>query len=389
MSESVTDSVQRTNVGQEHKVTSLELFFDLVFVLAFTQVTTKLAHDQTWAGLGRALLVLAVLWWCWGGYAWLTNAFDPESKLMRLPVFIAMAAMLIAALAVPEAFAENALIFALAYFIVRVIHIGLFLAGSRDNAELFKAVARLTPAMFIAPTLIVVSTAFDGWAQAAVWIVAIVIDFSGPYISGSDGWQVAPDHFAERFGLIVIIALGESIVSIGVGAAGLALDFRTVSTAVVGIGLVSALWWMYFDIIALVAARTLAGLKGVKRSALARDTYSVLHFFLIAGIILIALGIKKTIAHPGHHLDEIPAVALCMGAALYVGGLSAMKRRDLGSWNRQRLVVAAIFLALIPLAEELAALETLLIAFLILVVLIGGEATIYRENRARIRSAPR
>jgi low temperature requirement protein LtrA len=369
-----------------HKVTSLELFFDLVFVLAFTQVTAKLSLDQTWEGLGRALLVLAVLWWAWGGYAWLTNAFDPESKLMRIPIFVAMAALLVAALAVPEAFGANAAMFAWAYFAVRMIHISLYLYAARGNSEVFNAFLRLTPAMFAAPVILLISLFFDGEVQAAVWILAIAVDYSGPYLLGGEGWEIASEHFAERFGLIVIIALGESIVSIGVGATGLPLDLKTVGAAIVGIGLVSALWWMYFDVVALVAMRKLGEAVGVTRSRLARDTYSVLHYFLIAGIILLALAIKKTIAHPEEHLKEIPAVALCAGLAMFTLTMSAIKRRDVGSWNWQRLFVGALMLALIPAAEKLPALATLSITLGIYVLLILFETIRFSETRAAIRA---
>jgi low temperature requirement protein LtrA len=369
-----------------HKVTPLELFFDLVFVLAFTQVTTKLAIDQTWSGLGRALLVLAVLWWAWGGYAWLTNAFDPEAKLMRLPVFVAMAALLITALAVPQAFGANAAIFAWSYFVVRMIHISLFLFATRQNKDVFRAVLRLTPAMVAAPVILLISVAFDGRVQAAIWILAILVDYSGPYWLGGEGWQVAPEHFAERFGLIVIIALGESVVSIGVGATGLPLDLRTICAAIIGIGLVSALWWMYFDVVALVAARKLGEAVGIARTKLARDTYSVLHYFLIAGIILLALAIKKSIAHPDVHLREIPAVSLCLGLALFSITMSVIRKRDVGDWNWQRLFVGALMLALFPLAKKLPSLETLAIALAIFGSLIVYEAIRYRDIRMRIRA---
>ncbi|MGH2905679.1 MAG: low temperature requirement protein A [Solirubrobacterales bacterium] len=371
----------------EHKVKPLELFFDLVFVLAFTQVTTKLAHDLTYRGAARSLLVLAVLWWAWAGFAWLTNAFDAESKLLRLPIFVAMAALMVVSLTVPEAFGEYALLFALAYLLVRLIHQLFYVIGAWSNPEFLKAVLRMSPAFIVAPLLIVASTAFDGWAQAAIWVLAIAIDYGGAYVLGGEGWQLSPDHFAERFGLIVIIALGESIVSIGVGATGEQLDFVTVLAAVLAVWLASAMWWMYFDVVALVASRVLGEAQGIERTKMARDTYAVLHFFLIAGIILLALAIKKTIADPHAHLTEIPALALCLGIALYCGTLSAIKRRDIGSWNRERLLIAALFLALIPAATEASALAVLAIAFAVLGALVTYEAIRYRETRVRVRGS--
>jgi low temperature requirement protein LtrA len=379
-------SVSEPREASGHKVTSLELFFDLVFVLAFTQVTAKLAQDLTWHGLFRSLLVLAVLWWAWGAFAWLTNAFDPESRLMRLPIFVAMGALLVAALAVPQAFGEEAFVFVAAYFIVRMIHISLYLVASRHDRAAFAAVLKLSPAMFLAPLILLISAAFDGETQAAIWILAIVVDYGGAFFLVGDGWNVESEHFAERYGLIVIIALGESIVSIGVGATNEELTAKVIGSATLAIALTGALWWMYFDVVALVAARKLREAGGEARARMARDSYSYLHYFLIAGVVLLALAIKKTIAHPYEHLEEIPAVALCLGLASYAFGLSAIKRRNVGTWNWQRLFVGALFIALIPAAEKLPSLATLAIAFAILAILISFEATIYWETRLRIRS---
>ncbi|MGH2959809.1 MAG: low temperature requirement protein A [Solirubrobacterales bacterium] len=372
--------------GPEHRVKSLELFFDLVFVLAFTQVTTKLADDLSYQGMLRSLLVLAVLWWAWAGYAWLTNAFDPESKLMRLPIFVAMAALLIASLAVPQAFGEYAAYFAVAYMIVRLIHVSFYLIGSRGDKNQFRAVMRLMPIFILAPALILVSVAFDGQVQAAFWVLAIVVDYGGAFVFAGDGWNLEPEHFAERFGLIIIIALGESIVSIGVGAEGVTLDAETVLAAVLAITLASAMWWMYFDVLAIVAARVLHQLSGLERSRMALHTYAMLHFLLIAGIIFSALAIKKTVGHPEEHLKEIPAVALGLGIALYAGGLAAIRKRDIGKWNGFRLIVAALALALIPVFKEVTALASISIVTAILLVLVATEAWYYRDVRARVRS---
>lgn len=369
----------------EHRVKPLELFFDLVFVLAFTQVTTKLAHDLTWHGLFRSLLILAVLWWAWSGFAWLTNAFDPESKLLRLPIFVAMAALLVAALAVPEAFGEYALIFAIAYLIVRLIHASFYVIGSWRDPEQLGAVLRLMPAFIIAPLLIVISCAFDGWVQAAFWVAALAVDYGGAYLLVTDGWRVEPEHFAERFGLIVIIALGESIVSIGVGADGVALSTLTITAAALAVTLAAAMWWMYFDVVALVAARVLGELEGAERARLARDSYAYLHFFLIAGIILAALAIKKTIGHPDEHLKEIPAVALGLGISLYAGALAALRKRDVGQWNIARLGAAAIALLLIPVFKQAQSIVSLTIVTALLTLLVAGEAYYWRDVRARVR----
>src|SRR3954454_20546873 len=208
----------RATLREEERVTPLELFFDLVFVLALTQCTALMAKEPTWEGLAKAMLVLAVLWWSWGGYAWLTSLVDPEEGVVRIAMFGAMAAFLVAALCVPEAFDESALLFALAYAGVRGAHIVLFAIGSRDDANLRASVVSLAVSTAIGVGLLVAASFADGVPQGAIWGVALLLDYGGPYFFGVEGWKMVPSHFAERFGLIVIIALGGAIVAIGGGS---------------------------------------------------------------------------------------------------------------------------------------------------------------------------
>ncbi|HEX9967687.1 MAG TPA: low temperature requirement protein A, partial [Solirubrobacterales bacterium] len=230
------------------RVTPLELFFDLVFVLAMTQCTALMAHDPTWSGLARGLLVLGVLWWTWVGYSWLTSVVDPEEGAVRGAIFAAMAALLIVSLCVPRAFGEEALVFALAYGVVRAGHIALFTIASREDESLRHSVNGLAVGTAVGVSLLAVSSLFDGFAQGAIWALALALDVSAPYFFiDPSGWKLAPGHFAERHGLILIVALGESIVAIGV-AAELGLAAGIVAAAVLGIALAAALWWIYFDV---------------------------------------------------------------------------------------------------------------------------------------------
>src|SRR4051794_321305 len=256
--ESWTAAAPEPEAG-EHRVTSLELFFDLVFVFAITQVTAMLVADPTWGGLARGMLVLAALWWAWVGYAWLTNTIDPDIVVNRLTVFASMAAVLVVSLAVPGAFAGDATLFAAAYLLVRVVHLALYARGSHDRAE-WAAVARLAPTATIAPLLLLLASAFDGALQGAIWIAALLIDYSGPL--RIRGWRVDAGHFAERHGLIILIALGESLVALGVGARELELSAAAIAAAVLGITALSALWWAYFDVVAIVAERRLRAATG-------------------------------------------------------------------------------------------------------------------------------
>ena len=370
---------------QGERVTPLELFFDLVFVLALTQCTALMAAEPTWEGLAKALLILGVLWWSWTGYAWLTSVVDPEEGVVRLVMFTAMAAFLVAALSVPEAFDSLGLLFAMAYGVVRVSHIALFMLASRDDPRLRQSVIGLAGGTAVGVGLLATASFFDGALQGALWGLALLLDMAEPYFFGAEGWKLVPGHFAERHGLIVIIALGESIVAIGVGAE-IGIDAGVVAAAVLGIAVTAALWWLYFDVVALVSQRRLEQAPaGRVRNELARDTYSYLHFPMVAGIVLLALGLKKTLGDVGEPLGTVPAVAMLGGTALYLLAHIAMRWRNIHTLNRQRLFCAALLVALVPAAVELPALATLGIVVAVLVTLIAYETRLYGEGRQRVR----
>ena len=367
------------------RVTPLELFFDLVFVLATTQCTALMSHNPTWEGLAQGLLVLGMLWWAWVGYAWLTSVVDPEEGAARLVIFGAMAALLIVSLCVPEAFGNLALVFALAYGAVRIAHIGLFMLASPEDDALRHSVLGLAASTAVAVALLLAASFFDGLAQGAVWALALFLDMAGPYFIRSEGWKLVPGHFAERHGLIVIIALGESIVAIGVGASG-ALSFGIGAAAVLGVALIAAMWWVYFDVVALVAGRRLAAAEvGKAQNEMARDSYSYLHLLMVAGIVLVALGLKKTIGHSGEQLHTVPAFALLGGLALYLLGHVAFRYRNVRTINRQRLLLAIVLLILVPVATELPALAALAIAGALLWAMIVFETNRYGDARHRVR----
>jgi low temperature requirement protein LtrA len=368
------------------RVTPLELFFDLVFVLAITECTTLMAHHPSWAGLGQGLLVLGVLWWAWASYAWLTSAIDPEAGPVRLVFFAAMASMLVAAICVPEAFGDLALPFALAIGLFRVAHIALFTIASAEDPDLRRSTVALGISTAVAVTILAAASAFDGVPQAALWALALALDFGGPYFFGEEGWVLQPGHFAERHGLIIIIALGESIVEIGTGAAG-HLDFSVAVGAVLGVGVAAALWWIYFDVVALVSARRLSEAEeGPAQNALARDSYTYLHLFLVAGIVLAAFGMQEVLAHTDRHLRWETAFGLCGGPALYLLGLVALRYRQKGDWNRYKPVCAALLLILIPVATVIPALAALAIATALLGLLVAREHSSYDERRDELRA---
>ena len=369
----------------EEQVTPLELFFDLVFVLAITQCTALMAHDPTWSGLTQGLLVLGMLWWAWVGYSWLTSVINPEEGPVRLVMFGAIAALLIVSLCVPEAFDDLAIVFALAYGAVRIAQIGLFMLASPDDDSLRHSVLGLAASTAVAVALLLTASLFDGLAQGALWALALFLDMAGPYFFGSEGWKLVPEHFAERHSLIIIIALGESIVAIGVGAAG-ELTFGIGLAAVLGVALASAMWWVYFDVVAIVSARRLAQAEaGRVQNEMARDSYSYLHLVMVSGTVLVALGLKKIIAHVDYQLDFVLAFALLGGLAIYLLGHVAFRYRHVKTINRRRLGLAIVLLLLVPVATEMPALVSLTLANVLIWALIALETRSYGEGRTELR----
>ena len=373
----------------EQRVTPLELFFDLVFVLSFTQVTAAIAEDPTWQGLGEGLLILAAVWWAWAAYGWLTNAIDPNQNLNRLAMFGAMAAMLVVSLAIPETFGDLGLLFGAAYFTVRALHLLLYVRNTRreGDEDNLGAILKLAPGLLLGSALLVVAGALDGGARTSLWIIALLVDWSTPLLFGTAEFNLKPGHFAERHGLIVIIALGESIVAIGAGA-GFELETGEVIAAVLAIAAVASLWWAYFDVVAIVAERRLTEAEPGEQAPLARDSYSYFHFPMIAGIVLLAVGLKKTELAVDDPLKTVPAVALCGGVALYLLAHIAFRFRNVGTLNPHRALATIAVLALIPLALEVDALYAVAAVTGLLVALIAYEAIRFREARERVRSNP-
>jgi len=350
----------------------------------------------------RGLLVLALLWWTWVGYAWLGNVVQAEEGLGRAAMFGAMAAMFVLAMTVPEAFddlpggLEGPVVIAFAYLAVRVLHLVMFFALSSDDPGLRAQVWRFSPSVIGSTAVLLVASQLEGTAHTLTWVAALIVDYVGTMLGGASGWRLrSASHFAERHGLILIVALGESIVAIGVGVAGVPISWPVVAASVLGLTVAGCLWWAYFDVVSIVAERVLRRAQGEERVRLARDAYSYLHLPMVAGIVLVALGLKKVLEYVGdtslHELSEalplLPLGALYGGVALFLFAHSAFKLR---TWRRvtvRRLGVAALLVALIPLAEELSALTALALLAGVLVVMIASEAVRYSELRERVRHA--
>ena len=391
MEDPAEESVHRARLSpslrEGERVRPLELFFDLVFVLAITQCTALIVEKPSWGRLAEAVLVLALLWWAWTGYAWLTSVIDPEEGTVRIALIAAMAALLLVALAVPDAFGDHGLEFALAYTAVRAAHIALFLLASREDRGLRSSVLGLAVGAGLGCALLIGGAFLDTGPQVALWTLALALDMGEPYFATTEHWRLVPLHFAERHGLIVIVALGETVVALGVGAE-VGLTVGVAAAAVLGIVLVSELWWIYFDVVAIANVRRLVNAPpGQAQNALARDVYSYLHFPLVAGIVIAAFGLHETLAHVEEPLHGAAAFALPGGVAIYLLGHVALRLRGAHTMNWRRLVLAVVLLALVPVAEEVDSLVVLAVVTALLAALIAIETRGYGPGRTEVRHA--
>ena len=351
------------------RVSTLELFFDLVFVFTATQVTTLLTNDLTLRGVARVVVILAVILWMYGGYAWLTNAVAPNSRFRRTLMLVGMGGFLAMALAVPTAFGPAGWIFGLAYFVVNAVHSGLFIVAGGPGAAL--AMSRLAPLNLTSAGLVLLGGFLPGYWRLAAWAAAVAIEIASPYLHRIGDFSISPAHFVERHGLVVIIALGESIVAVGAGAAGITVDLGLVLIAVLGLTLSYLMYWVYFGVDdAERAERALAGVDPSMRAMVAIRAYGWAHYGLLLGIVAVAAGVKKAIGHATGHLTLREALLLASGLAIYLVSDVAF-RRSLGLGRlRHRTVAAVLTLATVPLGlllavGQLTALIVLLVAMLV------------------------
>jgi low temperature requirement protein LtrA len=378
--------VSEQHAEREQRVTPLELFFDLVFVFAFTQVTTVLSDDPTWGGLGHALLILAALWWAWAAYAWLTNTVDPGEGAVWGAMLVAMAAMFVAALAVPDTFGRHGVVFGVAFLIVNVMHLTLYALAARGDRDLLAAILRIAPSALAGAALIIAAGFVHGGLRPLLWLAALAVGLFGPLLGGMSGWRVQPAHFVERHGLIVIIAIGESLVAIGLGAKGTELGTGVIVAAVLGLVVATSFWLAYFDFFPIRAQQLLADRRGAQRTALARDVYTYLHLPMVVGIVLFAFAMKTTLAHVGDELDTIPALGLCGGPSLYLFAYVALRLRVSRTLGRGRLVAAVACALLFPIAVVVPALVALTLMTAVWVFFHAYEIIWWREARARTRA---
>jgi low temperature requirement protein LtrA len=373
-------------VESEHRVTPLELFFDLVFVFGFTQVTTLLHEDPSWGGIGRSVLVLCALWWAWASYAWLTNTVDAEDGLVLGVILVAIAAMFIGALAVPEAFGEHRLIFSVAFIVVLLAFVGLFALAGKAEADLLRAVLQ-TGRISLTGALLIFAAGFVPSAiRPALWLAGLAVGFLGPLRLDVGGWRVHPGHFAERHGLIVIIAIGEALVAIGLGARATALSAVVIVAALLGLLVAASLWLAYFDFFSSGMQRVLVGRRGEQRVEFARDVYTYLHLPMVVGIVFFAFGMRATLADVHGDLRAPAAFCLTAGPAIYLLAYVALRWRVSRSLSRGRSIATTLLFALFPLAVVLPAFAALALVSAVWVGLHAYELIWWRDARGRRRA---
>jgi low temperature requirement protein LtrA len=378
--------VSERHAEREQRVTPLELFFDLVFVFGFTQVTAVLSSNPTWSGLLHALLILAALWWAWAAYAWLTNVADPGEGRVWGTMIVASGAMFVAALAVPDAFGDHGVVFGVAFLIVAVMQVTLYAVTAREDQDLFKAILRSAPASVVGAALILAAGFASGPLKPVLWLAALAVGLFGPLLVPLSGWRVHPAHFVERHGLIVIIAIGESLAAIGFGARETRLDAGVIVAAVLGFVVAASFWLAYFDFFTIRAEELLTDRSGAPRIALARDAYTYLHLPMVAGIVLFAFAMKTTLSHVGDDLATIPAVALCFGPALYLLAYTGVRLRVTGHLGGGRFVAGIACAALLPAALTVPALVALSLVAAVWIALHAYELIWWRAARAETRS---
>lgn len=378
--------------GEDHSATDFELLFDLVYVFALTQVTSYAGHEHTPQGVLQGLLMLALLWWTWCAYTWLGNQARADVGLLRAAMAVAMAAMFVVALTIPEAWhdapggLDGPVVLVCAYLVVRCLHLAVYTVAARDDRALVHQLAISWFWLGVTGAPLLIGALVGGWAQIALFAAALAIDWAGTYVTARNGnWRVhSATHWTERYGLFVILAIGESVVAVGVGAAEKAISGPLLLASGLGVAAAICLWWLYFDALSAAAEERFHEATGAQRVQMAIDAYNYGHFPIVAGIIVAAIGVEGALARAGdgQALGAFYAVPLYAGLALYLAGHLLFKRRVLGSTSRERLLAMAVLLVAIPAAISAPPLAALGGVVAILGGLIAVEAVRYDGREA-------
>jgi low temperature requirement protein LtrA len=374
-----------------HRVTPLELFFDLVFVYAITNVTGLLEHDIGAESVLEGLIILAVVWFGWCAYAWLGNQAQADEGLLRVAMVVAMGGMFFVAISIPYAFesgGDAALVLACAYAVVRLTHLGVYLVAAGDDDQLRSVIVAMAGVATVMLALLITGAVVDDAQRRWWWLAAVAVDQLGVYLVRSTRWRLnSASHFAERFGLVIIIAIGESIVAVGVATSSAELGGRDAAALVCGLAIAVCLWWLYFDVVAAVGEEVLARSSGTERARLARDSYTYAHFPLVAGIVFVAFGLVVLVGDHGH--ADAGRYALYGGIVCYLAGHFLFRLRNVGGVNVPRAVAALVMLLAIPIADGLTTLAQAALPAVVLTTLVVVEVRAFRGPRDAIRHRPR
>jgi low temperature requirement protein LtrA len=379
------------------RATTLELFFDLIYVFAFTQVSALMSAGHDGISVLQGLVILALIWWSWTSYTWLANQAHADRGVVRIGIVLAIALMFIVSLVIPEAYADlpgglfAPIVFVVAYVAVRIVHAVVYIIAAGSDAGLRRQVIlSMSAALVPSSALLVIGALVGAPYQVWIWLVAIVLDLVVVYLTSRGGnWRLnSAAHFAERHSLVVILALGESVVAIGIGVGRVPVSTSVIVGSILAVALAVGLWWVYFHHFAPKVEHLVARKTGVERAGLATDAYTYLHMALVAGIVITALGIEQAM----HAIEglEAPGIfgafALGSGIALYIAGTAFIWRRVSGEWALIRLGGATLSLLVIPALAILPAIAGLAIMAVIVGVIVGAEQ--FFGGRAKIRTDP-
>ena len=373
-----------------HRVTTLELLFDLVFVYAITNVTGLMEHEIGAETTLEGVITLAVVWFGWCSYTWLGNQAQADEGLLRVAMVVAMGGMFFVAISIPHAFEADgnaALVLAMAYAVVRLTHLGVYLIAAGDDAQLRSVILAMLGVAMTMLVLLFTGVVVGGGAQKWWWLAAVVADQIGVYVARSTRWRLnSASHFAERFGLIIIIAIGESIVAVGAATSSATLSGRDALALVCGLAIAVCLWWLYFDVVARVAEGVLRASSGVERVRLARDSYTYVHFLLVAGIVFVALGLVVLIGDHGH--VDAGRYALYGGIVCYLVGHVLFRLRNVGGVNAPRAVAGVVLLLGIPTCRGLSTLGQVAVPAVVLTALVSSRCAPSASHATRSGTEP-
>jgi low temperature requirement protein LtrA len=370
-----------------HRVTSLELLFDLVFVYAITNVTGLMEHDVGGTAFVEGMITLAIVWFGWAAYTWLGNQAQADEGLLRVAIVVAMGGMFFVGVSIPHAFEPEgnaAVVLVVAYTLVRLTHLVVYLIAAGDDAQLRSVILGMLGVATLMLALLYAGAVIGGGAQRWWWLAAVGVDQLGVYVVRSTRWRLhSASHFAERFGLVVIIAIGESIVAVGATTSSAELSGSDALALVCGLAIAVCLWWLYFDVVAKVGEDVLRRSSAVARARLARDSYTYVHFLFVAGIVFVALGLVLLIGDEGH--VDAGRYALYGGIVCYLVAHALFRLRNVGGVNLPRAVAGLILLAGIPGFADLTTLGQVAVPAVVLTAVVIVEVRMFRDARDAIR----